>query len=42
MKLNFWQWLGIVLLIVCGIYFLFVKHAPEKPVTVPATTQTQP
>jgi hypothetical protein len=42
MKLNFWQWLGVVLLIVGVAYYIYDHRdkstPPAKPVT-PATTQ---
>lgn len=43
MKLNFWQWLGvIVLLIVVPIYIYRTYIAPKKsPATDPASMSTQ-
>lgn len=38
MKLNFWQWLGLILVIV-GIYlYVSERKAPTTPPQVPATT----
>jgi len=44
MKLNFWQWLGIILLIVGGIgYFIFREESkPAAPTTPPPATQPAP
>ncbi len=41
MKLNFWQWLGVVLLIVGAIIYFRGKTA-DAPATPPATTQPTP
>ncbi len=44
MKFNFWQWLGIVLVVIGGICWLVAtsKHAPQTPAAVSPTTQSQP
>jgi hypothetical protein len=42
MKLNFWQWLGILLLIVGAAWWLYDWSHPKKapgPAPVPPTTQ---
>ena len=45
MKLNFWQWLGLILLVVAGIFYLAKKEngasnpAATTPAAAPATTQ---
>jgi drug/metabolite transporter (DMT)-like permease len=44
MKLNFWQWIGILLLVLGGAWILFDWTHPKnktQPVVAP-TTQTAP
>ena len=46
MKLNFWQWLGIILVVVAGIYIIQremreSRSAPSSP-GEPAQNATQP
>jgi hypothetical protein len=47
MKLNFWQWLGVVLLVVGLIWLLYARRDREATTTpapgdVPATTAPAP
>jgi drug/metabolite transporter (DMT)-like permease len=47
MKLNFWQWLGIILVVVAGIYIIqreMSESRPTKPSSPgePAQNATQP
>jgi hypothetical protein len=42
MKLNFWQWLGIILVIVGGAFWIYEKNTATDPVkSPPPTTQPQ-
>ena len=38
MKLNFWQWLGVVLLVLGGIYYYYGHYMRKTPEPMPATT----
>ena len=38
MKLNFWQWLGVLLLIVGVAVFIWDKNYRNKPATTTTTT----
>jgi len=40
-KLNFWQWLGVVLLIV-GVVLILTRKTDEQTVPLPGTPATQP
>jgi len=31
MKLNFWQWLGVILLVICGIWYVIPRQKPPAP-----------
>jgi drug/metabolite transporter (DMT)-like permease len=45
MKLNFWQWLGVVLVVVGLIWFLYSRRAttaPQSPTDLPAATSPTP
>ena len=39
MKLNMWQWIGIALLVLCGVLWIYEKNKPDKgtPSTQPTT-----
>jgi hypothetical protein len=40
MKLNFWQIMGVVLLIAGGAWWIYDKNHPKPaPITAPAATQ---
>ena len=45
MKLNFWQWLGVVLVVVGLIWFLYTNRAKTTttpPADLPAATSPTP
>ena len=46
MKLNFWQWLGVVLVVVGLIWFISSRRArtttPPPPADLPAATAPTP
>jgi hypothetical protein len=45
MKLNFWQWLGVVLVVVGLIWFLYSrrdKTTSRAPIDLPAATSPTP
>ena len=45
MKLNFWQWLGVVLVVVGLIWFLYSRRATTTtapPADLPAATSSTP
>jgi hypothetical protein len=35
MKLNFWQWLGVVLLVIGGGWYIYDKYIKETPKPAP-------
>lgn len=35
MKLNFWQWLGVILLIIGVAWWLYERRQPAAPTTAP-------
>ena len=39
MKLNFWQWLGVILLIAGAALWVYERRKAPPPTTVPAATQ---
>lgn len=39
MKLNFWQWLGLIILIVAGGYWVYTHYIAEPEPTPPAQPQ---
>ena len=42
MKLNFWQWLGVVLLVLAGGFWLFEKGRSGTPATNTPAPSSQP
>ena len=45
MRLNFWQWLGVVLLVIGVIWWLYDRRAAEPkppPADLPAATAPTP
>jgi hypothetical protein len=43
MKLNFWQWLGLVLLVGAGAWWIYERTADtEQPPTESVPVATQP
>ena len=42
MKLNFWQWLGVVLLIVGIIVYVYTKRRPAESTTPGTSPVVQP
>jgi hypothetical protein len=47
MKLNFWQWLGIIMVVIAGIYIMQREMRESRPAEPssprdPAQTATQP
>lgn len=41
MKLNFWQWLGVALLVVGGVVWMTKSKPTPAPSPAPATSQVQ-
>ena len=39
MKLNFWQWLGVILLIIGVTLYIYERRGPSTQPTVTTTTQ---
>ena len=42
MKLNFWQWLGVVLLIIGLALYVYKKTRPAGPTGTPTAPVVQP
>ena len=42
MRLNFWQWLGLILLIGAGAYWIYEQKAEREAGTSQQTTQAEP
>ena len=44
MKLNFWQWLGVVLLVVGASYYYYGHYMKKSPdaIPIPATSPAPP
>ena len=42
MKLNFWQWLGLILLVIGVAMYLYKKSRPANPGAGPGGTPTAP
>ena len=42
MKLNFWQWLGVIALLIVVPYYIYTKYIAKKPpANNPASMSTQ-
>jgi drug/metabolite transporter (DMT)-like permease len=41
MKLNFWQWIGILVFVIAAIFVIRREMAPSTPASNPAPATTQ-